>query len=102
MSITIEDVKLAIKVIREFLKTQREAERILIQLSRYTSRGRGLSYPFRMEDIMGMLIRQQLAQTETIETTEIEEELTEEDLQRLKEIAKKVRGKRVSSHSLSS
>jgi len=101
MSITIDDVKLAIKIIREFLKTQREAERILIQLSRYTSRGRGLSYPFRMEDIMGMLIRQQLSQTETIETSEIEEELTEEDIQKLREIAKKVKSKGVSSHSLS-
>jgi len=93
MSITIEDVKLAIKIIREFLKTQREAERVLIQLSRYTSRGRGISYPFRMEDIMGMLIRQQLSQTQIEETTEIEEELTEEDIKRLREIAKKVRGK---------
>ena len=42
---------------------------------------------------MGMLIRQQLSQTETIETSEIEEELTEEDIQKLREIAKKVRGK---------
>ena len=50
---------------------------------------------------MGMLIRQQLSQTETIETSEIEEELTEEDIQKLREIAKKVKSKGVSSHSLS-
>jgi len=93
MNITIEDVKLAIKIIREFLKTQREAERVLIQLSRYTSRGGSLRYPFRMEDIMGMLLRQQLGQTQIEETIDTEEELTEEDLAKLKEIAKKVRGK---------
>lgn len=93
MSITIEDVKLAIKVIREFLKTQREAERVLIQLNRYMNRGGGLRYPFRMEDIMSMLMRQQLEQRQIITEEEIEEELTEEDLEKLREIAKKVRGK---------
>ena len=93
MNITIEDVKLAIKIIREFLKTQREAERVLLQLSRYTSRGGGFRYPMRMEDIMGMLIRQQLGQTQIEEPIDTEEELTEEDLAKLKEIAKKVRGK---------
>ena len=92
MEITLEDVKTAIKILEEFLKEQRRAERILIRLGRHL-RVSGGAMP-DLATIYQMALQQTLARKGIkAETSEEEEDtLTEEELKRLREIAKKIKG----------
>jgi len=91
MEITLEDVKTAIKILEEFLKEQRRAERVLIRLGRHL-RVSGGGMP-DLGSIYQMALQQTLAQKGLkTEVSEEEEPLTEEELARLREIAKKIKG----------
>jgi len=92
MEITIEDVKLAVKVIREFLKLSREAERTLMLLGRRYSRTGGFRPP-SFEDVFQMVMAEQMRRRGEIPLEEIEEELTPEELERFRKIAQKVKEK---------
>ncbi|MBS7613619.1 hypothetical protein KEJ48_05185 [Candidatus Bathyarchaeota archaeon] len=85
MSITLDDVDLAIKILRIFLDRQRQAEILLRKLNVYERRaGRmGLS----MDDFVNMAF--QTIQRRKEEQIPIEE-LTDEDKKRLEEIASKL------------
>jgi hypothetical protein len=90
MSITLEDVETAIKVLQAFLKKQREAESILRKFQAYERRmgGRG----FSMDDFVSMAFESVKARREALSQPEgeITEELSEEDLKRIKEIKEKL------------
>jgi len=91
MEITLEDVKTAIKILEEFLKEQRRAERILIRLGRHV-RVSGGGMP-DLATIYQMALQQTLAQKGLkAQTSEEEEQLTEEELARLRKIAEKIKG----------
>ena len=94
MEITLRDVEIAIKVLNEFYKKSREAERVLRRLgiSRRSSSIGGLSF----ERIYQMAVEQAMARkglTVSQEVLEQETELTEEELKRLREIADKIKNK---------
>jgi hypothetical protein len=90
MSITLEDVETAIKVLQAFLRKQREAELILRKFQAYERRigARG----FTLDDFVSMAFEQAKARREALSQPEVEitEELSEEDLKRIKEIKEKL------------
>ena len=81
VNITIEDVKIALKVINEFLNQVDEFERLASRLRRYTGR------TSEKEMILKMFM--QSMGVKKPETVEEETELTPEELERLKKIAEK-------------
>jgi hypothetical protein len=91
MDITLEDVKIAIKVLEEFERRYREASRILRRLGVHSERGGG---GFTPESIMRYLIEsgmvKGISQQAPTEVTE-EEPISEEELKRLRSLQEKIR-----------
>ena len=81
VKITIEDVKIAFKVINKFLEQIEEFERLASRLKRYGSRLDEKSM------LMKMFMQQFTGKPVTQE--ENEEELTSEEIDRLKKVAEK-------------
>jgi hypothetical protein len=95
MSITLEDVETAIKVLTLFLKKQREAEMVLRRFQAYERRA--ISRGFSMEDMFNMAfetIKTRRAKEQEEIEPEKEVELTDEDIAKMKEIAKKLEQKK--------
>jgi hypothetical protein len=82
--ITLEDVLLAVKVIKKFMTAQTEIQRLLRQMAptRYEDP--------RMELVREMLLAQRGARTSE-EEEDVEDELTPEELERLKKVAKSIK-----------
>ena len=88
MKITLEDVDTAIKILNEFLKQARRAESTLKRFQAYMGRSGG-SMPMSMESFFRMAFESIQAQKQAqLETTQepISEELTEEELKKIREI----------------
>jgi hypothetical protein len=84
VQITIEDVILAVKVIKKFMQAQTEVHKILRQIA-----------PTRYEDPKMELVREMLlaqrGARHSEEEEDIEEELSPEELERLKKVAKSIK-----------
>jgi hypothetical protein len=95
LDITLEDVKIAIKILEEFERRYREANRILRRLGVHPERGYG---SFTPEGIMRMMFESGLVgrgtpQPSTQPSTEVTEEepISEEELNRLRSLKEKIR-----------
>jgi len=84
VEITIEDVLLAVKVIKKFMMAQTEIQKLLRQIAptRYEDP--------RMELVREMLLAQRGARTSE-EEEDVEDELSPEELERLKKVAKSIK-----------
>lgn len=94
MEITLKDVEIAIKILYEFFKKQREAQILLSRLgsSYRTSNVSG----FSMEDIIKMVMSQYSANKVSVQqetTTEEDTNITEEELARIRQIVNKLESK---------
>jgi hypothetical protein len=91
MEITLSDVEIAIKVLTEFLKKQREAEIVLRRLG-IGQRQVGMS-GLSFEQFVNMAYQQVMEKKRLAEESEgeVEAELTDEELSRIREIAEKLR-----------
>jgi hypothetical protein len=78
--ITLEDVVAAIKVLRKFIETQRQVQRMLSAIAPH-----GYSDP-RYALLEKMLLAQQRGKAEEVEEA-VEEDLTPEEKERLRRIA---------------
>jgi len=82
--ITLEDVLLAVKVIKKFMAAQTEIQRLLRQVA-----------PTRYEDPRLELVREMLLAQRGTRTSEeeedVEDELTPDELERLKKVAKSIK-----------
>jgi hypothetical protein len=93
MEITLSDVEIAIKVLTEFLKKQREAEIVLRRLG-IGQRQVGMS-GLSFEQFVNMAYQQVMEKKKLAEEgeTEVETKLTDEELSRIREIAEKLKVK---------
>jgi len=93
MEITLSDVEIAIKVLTEFLKKQREAEVVLRRLG-IGQRQVGMS-GLSFEQFVNMAYQQVMEKKRLAEEGEgeVETELTDEELSRIREIAEKLKVK---------
>jgi hypothetical protein len=93
MEITLSDVEIAIKVLTEFLKKQREAEIVLRRLG-IGQRQVGMS-GLSFEQFVNMAYQQVMEKKRLAEEGEgeVEAELTDEELSRIREIAEKLKVK---------
>jgi hypothetical protein len=93
MEITLSDVEIAIKVLTEFLKKQREAEIVLRRLG-IGQRQVGMS-GLSFEQFVNMAYQQVMEKKRLAEEGEgeVETELTDEELSRIREIAEKLKVK---------
>jgi len=91
MDITLEDVESAILVLKEFLKKQRDAQRILRQLGLREGRagGMGLSFDSFVQQAYQEVIRKQREATAGVEAPI--SEVSEEDLTRMRAIKDKIK-----------
>jgi len=91
MDITLEDVESAIIVLREFLKKQRDAQRILRQLGVREGRGApmGLSFDSFVQQAFQEVQRKQAMTKAGVE--EVEPTVSEEDLTRMRAIKDKIK-----------
>jgi hypothetical protein len=91
MEITLSDVEIAIKVLTEFLKKQREAEIVLRRLG-IGQRQVGMS-GLSFEQFVNMAYQQVMEKKRLAEESEgeVEAELTDEELSRIREIAEKLK-----------
>jgi hypothetical protein len=91
MEITLGDVEVAIKVLTEFLKKQREAEIVLRRLG-IGQRQVGMS-GLSFEQFVNMAYQQVMEKKKLAEEgeAEVETELTDEELSRIREIAEKLK-----------
>ena len=82
--ITIEDVMLAVKVIKKFMMAQTEIQKLLRQMA-----------PARYEDPKMELVREMLLAQRGVRPSEqeedVDEELSPEELERLKKVAKSIK-----------
>jgi len=81
--ITLDDVELAIRILEIFMEKYRRAERVLSRLGVYQSRARSLE-----ERIAEMVLQKQQEESQLININ-AEEELTEEEKQRIEELKKR-------------
>jgi hypothetical protein len=93
MDITLADVEVAIKILTEFLKKQREAEVVLRRMG-IGQRQVGVS-GLSFEQFVNMAYQQVMEKKARAEEPQPSEEaqLTEEDLKRMREIADKLKTK---------
>jgi len=93
MEITLSDVEVAIKVLTEFLKKQREAEIVLRRLG-IGQRQVGMS-GLSFEQFVNMAYQQVMEKKKLVEEgeAEVETKLTDEELSRIREIAEKLKVK---------
>jgi hypothetical protein len=91
MEITLSDVEIAIKVLIEFLKKQREAEIVLRRLG-IGQRQVGMS-GLSFEQFVNMAYQQVMEKKKLAEEpeAEVETDLTDEELSRIREIAEKLK-----------
>jgi hypothetical protein len=91
MEITLSDVEIAIKVLTEFLKKQREAEIVLRRLG-IGQKQVGMS-GLSFEQFVNMAYQQVMEKKRLAEEGEgeVETELTDEELSRIREIAEKLK-----------
>jgi len=88
--ITLEDVQIAVKIIRTYLRLVREAETALRELGRYHARGYRRPEDVITEAILTGGIPGMQRQAQRSEPEE-ELEISPEEMERLQEIKKKVR-----------
>jgi len=89
-TVTLKDVETAIKILVIFLKRQRQSETLLRRIG---MRGRTISpFGLNFEDILRMSYEQ--VQARKMEKEEEIEELSEEELERIRKIADKVKAQR--------
>jgi hypothetical protein len=90
MEITLADVEIAIKVLTEFLKKQKQAE-ILLRRMGIGQRQVGMN-GLSFEQFVNMAYQQVMEKKKIAEEPQIGEgpQLTEEDLKQMKEIANKL------------
>lgn len=90
--ITIEDVEIAIKIIEAYLKNVRKAQLMLSRITRLAGTGSPTSrmtMPHSFDDFIRIALQMQ-KEKESEVSEEIEtRELTDEELKRIREIAKK-------------
>ena len=93
MEITLSDVEVAVKVLTEFLKKQREAEAVLRRLG-IGQKQVGMS-GLSFEQFVNMAYQQVMEKKARAEEPEPsgEAQLSEEDLKRMREIAVKLKNK---------
>jgi hypothetical protein len=93
MEITLADVEIAIKVLTEFLKKQREAEIVLRRLG-IGQKQVGMS-GLSFEQFVNMAYQQVMEKKKLVEEgeAEVETKLTDEELSRIREIAEKLKVK---------
>jgi hypothetical protein len=93
MEITLSDVETAIKILTEFLKKQREAEIVLRRLG-IGQKQVGMS-GLSFEQFVNMAYQQVMEKKRLAEEGEgeVETELTDEELSRIREIAEKLKVK---------
>jgi hypothetical protein len=93
MEITLADVEVAIKVLTEFLKKQREAEVVLRRMG-VGQRQVGMS-GLSFEQFVNMAYQQVMEKKKAAEEPQPsgEAQLTDEDLKRMREIADKLKAK---------
>jgi hypothetical protein len=84
VAITIEDVVLAVKVIRKFLEAQAEVQKILRQVAPVTSTN-------PQYELVRELLLAQSGRRAREEEEEEEVELSPEELERLKKVAKDIK-----------
>jgi uncharacterized protein (DUF2384 family) len=84
VAITIEDVVLAVKVIRKFLEAQAEVQKILRQVAPVTSTN-------PQYELVKELLLAQRGVSRREEEEEEDVELTPEELERLKKVAKEIK-----------
>lgn len=91
MDITLDDVETAIKVLNIFMKRQKQALSIMTKIGA-TTRGRG-GASFRMEDVMGMIMQEKMVQKGVTPEATVApiEELTDEELKRMRDIKEKLK-----------
>ena len=91
--ITLEDVELAINVIETFLSRMRKAESLLRKLSYYQRRVgvAGMSmYRMDMETLLGLAMEMERRKKVSTMPEEAPPEISEEQLERLRKIAKRL------------
>ena len=93
MEITLSDVEVAVKVLTEFLKKQREAEAVLRRLG-IGQKQVGMS-GLSFEQFVNMAYQQVMEKKVRAEEPEAggEAQLSDEDLKRMREIAVKLKNK---------
>jgi len=93
MEITLSDVEVAIKVLTEFLKKQREAEVVLRRMG-VGQRQVGVS-GLSFEQFVNMAYQQVMEKKARVEEPLVsgESQVTDEDLKRMREIADKLKVK---------
>jgi len=84
VTITIEDVLLAVKVIRKFLETQAEVQKVLRQIAPTTSTN-------PQYELVRELLLAQRGGRRVEEEEEEDMELSPEELERLKKVAKEIK-----------
>jgi len=90
--ITLEDVETAIKILQLYLRHTHKARSILRQLGAFS--GRATSFPFSFEDIVRMSVQETMAKKGVkVEEVVEKEELTQEELERIRGIARKLQSK---------
>jgi hypothetical protein len=91
MEITLADVEIAIKILTEFLKRQKQAEVVLRRMG-IGQRQVGMS-GLSFEQFVNMAYQQVMEKKKVAEEPQLTEEsqLTDEDLKRMREIAGKLK-----------
>jgi hypothetical protein len=84
VTITIEDVILAVKVIRKFLEVQTQVQMVLRQIA-------PTAYTNPQYELVRELLLAQTGRKAKEEEEEIEEELSPEELERLKKVARDIK-----------
>lgn len=85
MTITLEDVELAIKILEEFMREYQKAQRILRRYNAFMRHTSG-----RLEErIAEMILRQQ---QQPMAEEELDTGLTDEEIKRIDELKKKLLG----------
>jgi ribosome biogenesis SPOUT family RNA methylase Rps3 len=94
MDITLSDVEIAMKILYEFIKKQKQAESLIARMG-IAQRHMG-AYGFSFEQFVNMAYQQVMEKRKSAEKIEeaAEPELTEEELARMREIAQKLKGQK--------
>jgi len=94
MEITLEDVEIAIRILTEFLKRQRQAQSLLSRFGVQTRSG-GMS-ALSFEQFVNLAYQEVMAKkkiAEGGEAVEPEPTVSDEDVKRMREIAQKLKSK---------
>jgi lipoate-protein ligase A len=92
MDITLSDVEVALKILYEFIKKQKQAESLIARMG--VTQRQMSAYGLSFEQFVNMAYQQVMEKRKSAEKIEevAEPELTEEELARMREIAQKLKG----------